>query len=57
MPKYRFELQYQRRESIVVEADTLAEARELVDNGDFLPKHIVDVEDDYVELSKGEEEV
>ena len=55
MPKYIFDLQYERRESIVVEADSLAEARELVENGDFFPEHIVNVESNYVELSEGEE--
>lgn len=55
MPKYRFELTYERRESIEVEADSLAEARELVDNGEFEKENIVDCEDDYVELSEGEE--
>lgn len=55
MPKYRFELEYVRRESIVVEADTLAEARERVDSGEFFPEHIVYAEDDHIQLSEGEE--
>jgi DNA-dependent RNA polymerase auxiliary subunit epsilon len=52
---FSFNLTYERRETIEVEASTLAEARELVEAGEFEKENIVDVEDDFVELSEGEE--
>ena len=55
MPKYSFDLTFERRQTIEVEASTLEEARELVNQGEFEPENIIDTEDDYVELSEGAE--
>jgi DNA-dependent RNA polymerase auxiliary subunit epsilon len=48
--KFIVTVQFERTQSIEVEAETAEEARELVANGEFTEEQIVNTEDDYVDI-------
>jgi hypothetical protein len=48
--KYVVTLQYERTELIEVEAESPADARTLVENGEFEQHQIIDAEDNYVDI-------
>lgn len=50
MAKYSVTLQYQRTQTILVEANSKDEAIEIVNEGEFENDQITDTEDDYVEI-------
>lgn len=50
MAKYSVILQYQRTQTIEVEANSKDEAIEIVNEGEFENDQITDTEDDYVEI-------
>jgi len=50
MPKYSVTIQYERTQTIEVEADSKDEAIEIVNDGEFENDQITDTEDDYVEI-------
>ena len=50
MPKYSVTIQFERTQTIEVEADSKDEAIELVNEGEFENDQITDTEDGYVEI-------
>jgi len=50
MPKYSVTIQYERTQTIEVEADSKDEAIRIVNEGEFEDGQITDTEDDYVDI-------
>jgi DNA-dependent RNA polymerase auxiliary subunit epsilon len=50
MAKYSVTIQYERTQTIEVEADSKDEAIRIVNEGEFENDQITDTEDDYVEI-------
>ena len=50
MPKYSVTIQYERTQTIEVEADSKDEAIRIVNEGEFENDQITDTEDDYVDI-------
>ena len=50
MKFYDVILQFERTQTIRVQADSKADARELVQDGEFGNDQIIDTEDDYVDI-------
>ncbi len=50
MAKYSVTIQFERTQTILVEADSRDEAIEIVNEGEFENDQITDTEDDYVEI-------
>jgi hypothetical protein len=50
MPKYSVTIQYERTQTIEVEADSKDEAIRIVNEGEFENDQITDTEDDYADI-------
>ena len=50
MPKYSVTIQFERTQTILVEANSKDEAMEIVNEGEFENDQINGTEDDYVEI-------
>jgi DNA-dependent RNA polymerase auxiliary subunit epsilon len=50
MPKYSVTIQYERTQTIEVEADSKDEAIRIVNDGEFENDQITDTEDDYADI-------
>ena len=55
MKKFQFHITYEQCDTVVVEAETVEEARDLIAEGEYTDEQVIDKNIDYVDLSDGME--
>lgn len=50
--KFHITVQFERKQLIEIEAESAAEAEEIVREGEFEDSAVIDTEDDYIEVSE-----